>query len=208
MVLNMKKAPVLLIALLSLGSASLTASAQTSLVNLGSTNFIVDSDVTTIAYIQSSTNLTLNPPITLGDTLGGVFSTAANWSAYSNTNTYAFGLFMSAPGASPGIGFTVEFYNGALDAIVNSYQGVASGLGTNPAFPTFIALDLSLAGTGDLSSIGGLQFTWDNAGTGTVVVDSVGVAVVPEPSTWAMLTLSVALLGGLALRRRLAAVRS
>jgi len=205
MVLNMKKAPVLLIALLSLGSACLTASAQTSLVNLGSTNFTVDFDATTIAYSQSSTNLTLNSPITLGDTLGGVFSTAANWSAYTNTNTYTFGLFMSAPGASPGIGFTIEFYNGSLDAIVNSYEGVASGLGTNP---TFIALDLSLPGTGDLSSIGGLQFTWMGAGTGTVVVDSVGVAVVPEPSTWAMLTLSVALLGGLALRRRLAAVRS
>jgi hypothetical protein len=195
MVLNMKKAPVLLIALLSLGSASLTASAQTSLVNLGSTNFIVDSDATTIAYSQSSTNLTLNSPITLGDTLGGVFSTAANWSAYTNTNTYTFGLFMSAPGASPGIRFTVEFYNGAIDGIVNSYEGVASGLGTNP---TFIALDLSLPGTGDLSSIGGLQFTWDGAGTGTVVVDSVGV--VPEPSTYALLLLGGASLW--ALKRR------
>lgn len=200
----MKKTSTLLIAITALSFVSAQSHAQTNLINLGSTNFTVDVDATTIAYSQSSTNLTLNSPITLGDTLGGVFSSAANWSAYSNTNTYAFGLFMSAPGASPGIGFTVEFYNGALDGIVNSYQGVASGLGTNL---TFIALDLSLPGTGDLSSIGGLQFTWDNAGTGTVVVDSVGVAVVPEPSTGAMLTLSVALLGGLALRRRLAAVR-
>lgn len=205
----MKKTFTLLIAITALIFVSAQSHAQTNLVNLGSTNFTVDVDATTAAYSQSSTNLTLNSPFILGDTLGGVFSSAADWSAYTNTNTYTFGLFMSAPGASPGIGFTIEFYNGALDAIVNAYQGVASGLGTNPALPTFIALDLSLAGTGDLSSIGGLQFTWDGAaGTNTtVVLDSVGVAAVPEPSSWAMLAMSAALLSGLAFRRRLAAVR-
>lgn len=199
----MKKAPALLLALLSLSAA--TASAQTtSLAPLGSDNLTVDGGSTTIAYTQSTTNLTLANTITLGDTLGGVFSTAYNWSAYSDTNSFSFGLLMSAPGASPNAGFTIEFFNGALDAIVNAYQGAASGLSTTP---TFVPVILSAPGTGDLSSIGGMQFTWDSPGSGTVVLDSVAVAVVPEPTTWAMLLFGAALFGGLALRRRLSAVR-
>lgn len=201
----MKKAPALLPVLLSLYFSAAAAEAQTnSLAPLGSDNFTIDGGSTTIAYTQSTTNLTLASSITLGDTLGGVFPTAYNWSAYSDTNNFSFGLYMSAPGASPNIGFTIEFFNGALDAIVNAYQGSASGLGTSP---TFVPVTLSALGTDDLSSIGGIQFTWDSPGTGTVVLDSVGVAVVPEPTTWAMLVFGAVLLGGLAWRRRLAIVQ-
>jgi hypothetical protein len=199
----MKKAPVVL--LLTLSIAALSATAQTTpLAPLGSDNFTVDGGSTTIAYTQSTTNLTLANTITLGDTLGGIFSSAYDWSAYSDTNNFSFGLFMSAPGASPNIGFTIEFFNGALDQIVNAYQGSASGLSSTP---TFIPVTLSSLGTDELSSIGGLQFTWDGAGSGIVTVDSVGVAVVPEPSTWAMLAFGATLFGGLALRRRLATAR-
>jgi hypothetical protein len=201
----MKKAPVVFLTLLTLSFAAAPAFAQTNtLAALGTNNFTVDEGSTTAAYSQTATNLTLVSPFTLGDTLGGVFSSTYDWSAYSNASTFTFGLFMSAAGASPGIPFTVEFFNGALDAIVNTYSGDASGLS---ASPTFVPMSLSLAGSGDFSSIGGMQFTWDGAGTGTVVVDSVAVSLVPEPSTWAMLALGVTLCGGLALRRRFAAVR-
>lgn len=199
----MKKAPLVFLALLSLSAASATAQ-TTTLAPLGSTNFTIDEGSTTIAYTQSTTNLTLANSISLGDTLGGVFSSAYNWGAYSDTNSFSFGLLMSAPSASPGVGFTIEFFNGALTQIVNAYQGAASGLSTSP---TFVPVTLSATGTGDLSSIGGMQFTWDSPGSGTVVLDSVAVAVVPEPTTWAMLAFGAALFGGLALRRRLAAVR-
>jgi hypothetical protein len=196
---------LLIAAVTSLIFAAAPAFAQTNtLAALGTNNFTVDEGSTTAAYSQTATNLTLVSPFTLGDTLGGVFSSTYDWSAYSNASTFTFGLFMSAVGASPGIPFTVEFFNGALDAIVNTYSGDASGLS---ASPTFVPMSLSLAGSGDFSSIGGMQFTWDGAGTGTVVVDSVAVSLVPEPSTWAMLVLGVTLCGGLALRRRLAAVR-
>ena len=197
----MKKAPTYLAAIAALLFAGIQAQAQTNLANLGSDNFTVDEGGTTVAYTQSTTSLNLtNPTIALGETLGGVFSTPYNWSAYSNTNNFAFGLLMSAPGASPSnVPFTIEFFNGALDAIVNTYQGSASGLGTSP---TFIPVELSLPGTGDFSSIGGMQFTWDGGGTGAVVIDSVGVAVVPEPSTWAMLVFGGALVIFVASRRR------
>lgn len=199
----MKKAPLVLLAFMSLSAASATAQ-TTSLAPLGSTNFTIDEGSTTIAYTQSASNLTLANSISLGDTLGGVFSTAYNWGAYSDTNSFSFGLLMSAPSASPGVGFTIEFFNGALDAIVNAYQGAASGLSTSPSF---VPVTLSAAGTGDLSSIGGMQFTWDSPGSGTVVLDSVAVSVVPEPSTWASLFCGAVLLGSLAWRRRLATAR-
>lgn len=180
----MKKAPTYLAVIAALLFVGIQAQAGTILANLGTNNFTVDFDATTVGYTQSATSLSLiNSTIVLGDTLGGVFSTPYDWSAYSNTNNFTFGLFMSAPGASPNnVPFTIEFYNGALDAIVNSYQGSASGLG---ASPTFIPVDLSLVGSNDFSSIGGMQFTWMGAGTGAVVIDS--VAVVPEPSTYALL---------------------
>ena len=200
----MKKAPVVLLTLLTLSFAAVPAFAQTNLAALGTDNFTVDGGSTTAGYSQTTTNLTLVSPFALGDTLGGVFTTGYDWSAYSNTNNFTFGLFMSAAGASPGIPFTVEFFNGALDAIVNTYSGDASGLSTSL---TFVPMSLSLPGSGDFSSIGGMQFTWDGGGTGTVVVDSIAVSVVPEPTTWAMLAFGAALFGGLALRRRLAAVR-
>lgn len=201
----MKKAPIFAFTLLTLSLAAAPLRAQTnSLAALGSANFSIDEGSTTIAYTQSTTNLTLASSIALGDTLGGIFPAPYNWTAYSDTNSFSFGLYMSAPASSPNIGFTIEFFNGALDAIVNAYQGSASGL---TATPTFIPIGLSAAGTGDLSSIGGMQFTWDSPGSGVVVLDSVGVAVVPEPSTWAMLIVGAALFGGLAWRRRLAQVR-
>ena len=201
----MKKAPALLLTLLSLSFSAATTEAQTnSLASLGLDNFFIDGGSTTIVYTQGATNLTLASSITLGDTIGGIFSTIYDWSAYSDTNNFSFGLYMSAPGASPNIGFTIEFFNGALDAIVNGYQGSASGLSSTP---TFVPVSLSALGTDDLSSIGGMQFTWDSPGTGTVILDSVGVAVVPEPTTWAMLVFGSVLLGGVALRRRLAAAR-
>ena len=201
----MKKAPVVLLALLTLSLAAAPAFAQTNtLAALGTDSFTVDEGSTTAAYSQTATNLTLVSPFTLGDTLGGVFSSTYDWSAYSNTNNFTFGLYMSTAGASPGIPFNVELFNAALDVIA-TYSGDAAGLG---ASSTFIPMSFQLGGgSGDLSSIGGMQFTWNGAGTGTVVVDSIAVSVVPEPTTWAMLAFGAALFGGLALRRRLAAVR-
>jgi hypothetical protein len=189
---NMKKAPVLLFALLSFSTA--IEAATTSLAPLGSSNFTVDAGATTMTYNQSPTNLTLANTINLGDTLGGVFSTAYNWSAYGNPNNFSFGLLMSAPGASPNSAFTIEFYN-SFFMIVNSYTGTASNLSTTP---TFVALGLPFYGAGDLSSIAGIQFTWNGSGSGTVTLESVAVATVPEPAS--------ILLGGLGflplLRRR------
>jgi hypothetical protein len=155
---------------------------------LGTDNFTVL--LATGTYTQSATTLTLTSPFGLGDLVGGSFGTVYDWSGISS-----FGLSMSAPGANPNIGFTVEFFNAALDEIINAYQGSASGLTTTPSF---VPLNLSLAGTGDLSSVGGLQFTWDGASSGDVVI----AGVVPEPSTWVLLSLGGVICAGAVIRRR------
>lgn len=160
-----------------------TALASEILAELGSTNFTVDVTNTTAGYTQSTTNLTLTSPFGLGDLVGGQFTNVYNWSGISS-----FGLLMSAPGTSPDTSFTVEFFDGQLSAIVNAYQGSASGLTTTPSV---VPITLSLPGTGDLSAIGGFQFTWNAPGSGEVVL----AGIVPEPSTWALMGLG-ALLGG------------
>jgi len=197
----MKKAPALLAATAVLLFAGIQAQAQTNLANLGSDNFtiLLTND---ISASQTATNLTLTTPQTFGGLFGGGFTGTYNWSAYTNTNSFQFGLFMSAPGASPDLPFTIQFYNAALDTIVNEYQGVASGL---TASISFVPMDFSAPGSGGMNDVGGLQFTWDGGGSGTVVVESVGVAVVPEPSTWAMLVLGSLLVAGVAWRRRVPA---
>jgi hypothetical protein len=185
----MNKAHLLLAALVAVCFWPVrSASASELLAELGTDNFTVL--LATGTYTQSATSLTLTSPFGLGDLVGGSFGTVYDWSGISS-----FGLSMSAPGANPNIGFTVEFFNAALDEIINAYQGSASGLTTTPSF---VALNLSLAGTGDLSSVGGFQFTWDGVGSGDVVI----AGVVPEPSTWALLSLGGAICAGAVIRRR------
>lgn len=174
----------MLAALLASSLAPRTACASEPLAGLGTNNFTVLVD--TAPFSQSATNLTLSSPFGLGDLVGGQFATIYNWSGITN-----FGLLMSAPADSPNVGFTIEFYDASLENRINSYQGSATGLTPTP---TVVPITISSPGTGDLSSIGGLQFTWDDPSPEgyTDVIEVVGV--VPEPSTWALLVLGVALL--------------
>lgn len=194
----MKNKILALLAVVTLAFTAMTSMAQTnSLASLGTDNLTVDGGSTTAGYSQTTTNLSLVSPFVLGDTLGGIFVSPYDWSAYSDTNSFTLGLFMSAPGASPNLPFNIQFINAALDQIVGTYEGSAVGLSSTPTF-----ISLSTLASNDLSSIGGLQFTWDGSGSGTVVVDSIAVAVVPEPSTWALLGLSALTFAAIAWRRR------
>lgn len=160
------------LALLILLASGRPASAAESLASLGTDNFTVL--IATASYSQGTTNLSLNSPFFLGDLVGGQFGTTYDWSAITG-----FGLFLSAPGASPDVGFTIEFYDPTLMFMINAYQGFASGLGTSPIF---VPVTLSLAGTGDLSAVGGFQFTWDSPGSAPITIQS--VAGLPPPVLW------------------------
>lgn len=140
-------------------------SASVPLAGLGSGNFAIIYN--TASYTQGPTNLTLGSPFILGDLIAGQFSNSYNWSGISS-----FGLLMAAPGASPDVGFTVEFYDSS-ESLINAYQGYASGLSSTAAF---VPITLSLSGNNNLSSVAFLQFTWDSPGSGTVILQDVARA--------------------------------
>lgn len=176
-----------------IAAAALVVSEQPApaaqLAGLGTNNFTVLID--TASYSQNAANLTLNSPFGLGDLVGGQFASIYNWSGITS-----FGLLMSAADGGPNAGFTIEFYDASLENRINSYQGVASGLTSTP---TAVPVTLSSLGTGDLSSVGGFQFTWDGSSpegySGSLDIAGIDGVVVPELSTWALLAFSAALAG-------------
>jgi len=157
------------------------------LAGLGSNNFTVSSS--SAPYSQSSTNLTLDAPFFIGQSVLGQFGSAYDWSAVTS-----FGLIMSAPGASPNAPFTLEFFDPSTNTI-SAFQGFASNLGSEPEF---VALSPSALGTEDFTVVSGLAFTWDDGGASSVQI----AGVVPEPSTWALLVCGAVLLGFVLIRSR------
>jgi len=157
--------PALFAALLTLLPVA-NSRASVQLASLGSANFTILYNTT--SYAQGPTDVTLGSPFILGDLIAGQFANSYDWSEIST-----FGLLMSAPGASPSVGFTVEFYD-LSESLISAYQGYASGLGGAAAF---VPITLSLSGNGNLGSVAFLQFTWDSPGSGIVVLHDVARAV-------------------------------
>lgn len=195
----MKKAGSLLIAVVLVFVGNEQSQGQTNLALLGTDNYsLLLTNSATVS--QSATTLTFSPSA-IGGLFGGSFTTAYNWSDYSDTNTWSFGLFMTVPGSSYNVAVTMELYDSVFDLIAK-YQG-ATPSDSTPSFVSMVTVPGE--GSGFFTNVGALQLTWDNPDSGSVIID--GVGVVPEPTTWAMLAFGAALFGGLALRRRLAAVR-
>jgi hypothetical protein len=194
----MQKAAPLLTALVAFTILGAPAQAQTNLASLGSNNFTVLFEFDATAT-QTATNVTF--AASEAGIFAGSFTNAYNWTAYSDTNIWTFGLFLSvSQAASMGEAFTVELLDSSLDVLnglVAKYQGQTPA----DATPAFMSMTPVLGeGSLDFSDVAGFQMTWDGAGGGTAVID--GIGVVPEPSTWAMLVFGSATVVFVALRRR------
>jgi hypothetical protein len=192
--MKLAKQSILALAVISLSLAS-SLGQVTDLVSLGSPTFTVDPGATTATYSQTSSGLVFNGAYALGDTLGGSF-TPQDWSLYAGP-TFQFGIVMSLTGTNPDLPFSVQLYDDTF-AVINTYSGFTTGAGTS----TFQPLTLAVPGTGILSSVAGVQFTWDGGGTVNVTAEKVAAQVIPEPSTYALLALGASALGGYAIRRR------
>jgi hypothetical protein len=140
---------------LALGAAdhSYSATSGTDLVNLGSAQFTVDPSFTTATYTQSISSLTFNTKPQLGDTLTGLFASEQDWSSYAS-----FGLTMTPSLGNTSLFFTVQFYDSAL-TLIGTFEA------TTPLSltPSVVMLGRLLDGTGDFSSVAGMQFTWNGS---------------------------------------------
>jgi len=172
-----------------------SSQAQT-LTILGSNGFTVDTGNTGVPFSQGPLALTINGAIVGGSSniLAGTFTQAYDWSAVS-----AFGLTMSISGSNPNLSFTLELVDGDF-ATQGTFTGSTGDWGS---VSSLVALDEVSRGV--LTNVIGMNFTFDTDGTINMTMDN--ISVVPEPTTWAMLTFGAMLFGGLALRRRLSAVR-
>jgi len=125
----------------------------TALANWGTDNLTVEPSVTTIGfYSQTATTMTMNGTPALGSTLGA-FLVGGDWSSIAN-----FGLQMSVTGANNSLPFTLEFYDSEF-AIARTYTGSTDGIGSSPGVAL---LTLSSIGSGVMTNVSGIQFTWNS----------------------------------------------
>jgi hypothetical protein len=105
---------------------------------------------------------------------------------------------MSVSGTNPDIPFSLEFFDSAF-ASIDIWEGTTVGL---TATPVYNNLSIITPGSGNYSDVGSFVLTWNGGGAETLDSTVSNIAVVPEPSTYALLALSGLALGGYAMRRR------
>ena len=180
------------------------ASAQVDLASFGSSTFNIDTDLTTstLSYSQTASGITFSPSVSFGDILGGNFQSPSsyNWSAYNPTTpgTAWYVKLSILSGTNPNLSFTLNLIN-TVDGTSVNLEGDTTGATTG----SYLTLSLNSTDPGDMSALSNIdfaQFTWNTSGSLNVRVE--GLAAVPEPSTYALLTLGALALGGYALRRR------
>lgn len=167
------------------------ASSAQVLVSLGSSGLTVDGG-STAPYSQTTSALSFNSSIALGDTVYGAWNTTYNWSSY-----LTFGLEFSVSGTNPNLPITVMLYDTNAN-VINEYSLSTIGVGSTP---TVVPMVLLNPGTGNLGAVAGFQLTWQ--GGGTINATFKNVVAVPEPETWALLAGGLVAVGVCRRRRAL-----
>ena len=194
----MKKALLILVTTMTVAIAPI-ANAQTDLLSLSDPAAFGGVVATTFTGLgaQTSSGFVYNGTVNFGDNVFGQLASAHVWSSQVGPGI-VFTLFMSVSGTNPDIPFSLEFFDSAF-ASIDIWEGTTVGL---TATPVYNNLSIITPGSGNYSDVGSFVLTWNGGGAETLNSTVSNIAVVPEPSTYALLALSGLALGGYAMRRR------
>jgi hypothetical protein len=180
---------------LSFTALATTQALDFDLLSFGSATYSVDSG-STATYSQTPSGITMNTTPTGGDTWynSSMTPVTSDWSSY-----LPFSLNMSVTGTNPNFAFSVELFDADFTSI-NKYSGSTAGL---TSIASNAPLTVNIPGTGILTSVQYVQFTWDAGGSAVnATVNKFVGTTVPEPSTYALLGMGALALSGYVVRRR------
>jgi hypothetical protein len=146
---------------------------------------------------QTSSGFVYNGTVNFGDNVFGQLASAQDWSSQLGPGV-VFTLLMNVSGTNPNIPFSLELFDSSFVSI-DIWEGTTVGLGATPSYNN---LSLNTAGSGDYSDVGSFVLTWNTGGPEAINSTISTIAVVPEPSTYALLALSGLALGGYVVRYR------
>lgn len=151
-----------------------------------------------VAFSQTALTLTINTSFGFG---GGILSAgflqSGEEAVYDWSGVTAFALTMSVTGTNPNMPFTLEFFGLVEESVaeVGEFTGNTEGITSIASLVT-----LEEAFRGDLSNVVGMTLTFNAEGSINTTIND--ITAVPEPSTWALIGLAAAMLGGRVIAKR------
>lgn len=106
---------------------------------------------------------------------------------------------MSFTGINPDLVFAVTLFDDSFN-VVDVWDVSTVGITDTPGIAQFLAV--TIPGTGNYSSIVGMQIDWGGSATINTKATEIVAVAVPEPATYALLAMGAVAMGGYMMRRR------
>lgn len=159
-------------------AVALPIRASVPIQNLGSNYFEIDPGAVTASYSQTWDALYLGGGFAFADTIGGIFVSFATPISLDLRSFPSLGLKMQlTSGPSFSAPFTLQFFDPSFQ-ILNSFSGTTSSVSTNTSVAWLSLEDTAIS---SLANVSGLQFTWDDAQSGSSSSTIIHALVGAEP---------------------------
>lgn len=146
---------------------------------------------------QGASGLAISGSVESGQDIFMEFAASQNWSSYDFAGSDSFSLFMVTPAPNPDLSFSLQLFDSST-GLIETWSGDTGAAAVNG----YVDLFSSSLGTGDYSDVLYAIFVWNNTPSASIDTTISTLAVVPEPSTYALLALSGLAFGSYVIRRR------